>query len=36
MDNASASLNEENCQAFQWEKDQMDEQFTLLGKTVIN
>ena len=29
MDNASASLNEKNCQAFQWEDDQTDEQFTL-------
>lgn len=30
MDNASANLNEENCQTFQRESDQTDEQFTLL------
>lgn len=32
MDNASANLNEGNCQTFQWEIDQMDEQFTLPGR----
>lgn len=31
MDNASASLNEEDCQMCQWERDQTDEQFTLLA-----
>lgn len=31
MDNASASLNEGNCQSIQREGDQTDEQFTLSG-----